>query len=156
MNSMLWRIWCLFGGGSKLPVGFRPPGPISDLQLELTQMALTIADRFGARLDFSDESIQHVERILAELHNEYQKTKDEYGLKGVAIEFGAYIASTIQLRTGEGRLERDHPDFGEATFPFYFRKSTLFPYAWCMKRIVDGESDDIWMKYRALVLNGKV
>lgn len=155
MNSILWRIWCLLGGGTKLPVGFRPPGPIADLQLELTQMALKIADRVGFRLDFSDDSIQYVERILTEIHNEYRKTKDEVGLKGVAMEFGAYIASTIQFRTGEGRLERDHPDFGEASFPFYFRHRTLFPYAWCMKRIVDGESDDVWMKYRGLVLSKK-
>ena len=131
----------------------RPPGPIADLQIRLTDLALQVArEGFGKRLDFSTDSIREVESILAAVHEEYVKTQNEEGLNGIALEFGAYIATTIQRNTGEGVLERDHPEFGEASFPFHFGGGTLFPYGWCVKRIFDGPADDIWSKYRALVL----
>ena len=131
---------------------FKPPGPIADLQMELTELALKVAREFGRRLDFSSDSIRLVESILAALHEEFEKTQSEEGLNGIALEFGAYIATTIQRNTGDGVLERDHPEFGEASFPFHFAGGTIFPYGWCMKRIFDGPADDVWAKYQALVL----
>jgi hypothetical protein len=131
----------------------RPPGPIPDLQLELTQLALQIArDSFGKKLDFSHDSIKVVESILSEFHLEYEKSKNEEGLNGIALEFGAYIATVIQRNLGEGVLERDDPQFGQATFPFRYSGGTIFPYGWCMKRIFDGEGDDVWAKYNVCVL----
>ena len=130
----------------------RPPGPIADLQIELTELALKVAKGFGKELDFSHNSIKVVESILAELHQEYAKTRKEDGLRGIAVEFGAYIATTIQRNEREGVLERNHPEFGDASFPFTFSRGTIFPYIWCTKRIFDGEGDDVWFKYRALVL----
>jgi hypothetical protein len=131
----------------------RPPGPIPDLQIELTQLALRVAEEsFGKKLDFSHDSIKMVESILAEFHREYEKSKSEEGLNGIALEFGAYIATTIQRNTGEGVLERDHSEFGEAAFPFHYSGGTIFPYMWCVKRIFDGEGDNVWSKYRVLVL----
>lgn len=135
---------------------FEPPGPIADIQMKLTALALQVAsESFGKQLDFSTDSIKLVEAILAEFHREYVKTQSEEGLNGIALEFGAYIATTIQRNTGQGVLERDHPEFGEASFPFYFDGGTLFPYAWCIKRIFDGPGDDISSKYRVLVLERK-
>lgn len=131
----------------------RPPGPIADLQMQLTNLALQVAqESFGKTLDFSHDSIKVVESMLAEFHREYVKSKSEEGLNGIALEFGAYIATTIQRNTGAGVLERDHPEFGEATFPFHYSGGTIFPYMWCVKRIFDGEGDNVWSKYHVLVL----
>lgn len=131
----------------------RPPGPIADLQMELTTLALRVArEGFGKKLDFSHESIKEVESILSAFHREYEKTKSEDGLNGIALEFGAYIAATIQRNSGEGVLERDHPEFGEAAFPFHYSGGTIFPYMWCVKRIFDGDGDNVWFKYQVLVL----
>lgn len=134
----------------------RPPGPIADLQMELTALALRVArEGFSKKLDFSHESIKEVESILSEFHREYEKTKSEDGLNGIALEFGAYIATTIQRNSGEGVLERDHPEFGEAAFPFHYSGGTIFPYMWCVKRIFDGAGDNVWSKYQVLVLESR-
>jgi hypothetical protein len=131
----------------------RPPGPVADVQMKLSQLALEIAaEDHRSELDFSHESIKVVEVILAELHREYARTGDESGLHGVAMEFGAYIATTIQRTTGEGVLERADPRFPEALFPFRFSGGTIYPCDWCAKRLFDGEADDVWSKYSVLVL----
>ena len=152
MNTLLARLKQWLSGRSRLPSDFRPPGPIADLQLELTGLALKVGDAYGIKLDFSSASIRSVERILSAIHKEYRRTGMEDGLNGIALEFGAYIASTIQRQTGEGQLDRDHPDFGEASFPFRLRETTIFPYMWCIKRIFDGDGDNVWTKYQVCVL----
>lgn len=48
-------------------------------------------------------------------------------------------------------MERNHKDFGDNSFSFYWNESTLFPYSWCLKRLYDSKSDDVWIKYKALV-----
>lgn len=124
------------------------------LQAELTKIALELAqDVFEVKLDFSHGSIKMVEAMLAAYHQEYKKTGDDNGLNGIAIEFGAYIVSTIEKNTERGRWERNHPQFGEASFPFYWRNSILFPYEWCRKRIFEGDADNVWIKYQTLILN---
>jgi len=135
-----------------------PPGPIPELQLELVRLAVDVAATFGESLDFSNESVKVVETICAQLHETYTESGNDDGFNGIALEFGAYIATVIQHNFGEGVLERDHPDFGENSYPFVDSRGTIFPYNWCLKRIFDGPADDVWFKYQAHVLmpRGKV
>jgi hypothetical protein len=141
-----------FGKSKPEPIQHTPPGPVGELQRDLTNDALEVAFQFGERLDFSNASIESVETVLRLVSNEFQKTKDSTGLNGIAFQFGAYIATTIQRNFREGTLLRDHPEFGDGTFPFEIRDSTIFPFAWCQKRIFDGAEDNVSTKYRILVL----
>ena len=129
-----------------------PVKSLPQLQVELTDAAVQIARGYGVSLNFSHESVESVERVLAQVHEHYAKTHDERGLRGIGIEFAAYIVTTIQRNTREGNWERDDPTMGEASFPFYWRGAAIFPYGWCMKRIIDGDGDNVWIKYRLLVL----
>lgn len=106
----------------------------------------------NVELDYSDASIQKVEKMLADVHKHYQKTKNEEGLHGIALIFGAYIGEVIRRRGQGGSWARDHKEFGEDSFPFTWKGSDLFPYGWCLKRIFDGKADDVWFKYQALIL----
>ena len=126
-----------------------------DIKNELINHAIKIGKEYDINLDFSDESIKNVEKILADLHTEYQKTKNDEGLNGLALIFGFYIIEVIEKNHKKGRIERNHPDFGENVFPFYWNKGILFPVAWCQKRILDGEGDNIEIKYRLLILEEK-
>lgn len=129
-------------------------GEIGALQKQFTELAQQIAkEHYSINLDFSHDSIKGVEKILSNTHRQYKETGDEEGLTGIALEFGAYIAATIQKNTSEGHMERDHPEIGEATFPFYWNDKTIFTYGWCEKRIYDGSGDDVVSKYRVLVLD---
>ena len=128
-------------------------GEIGELQKELTELALRIAKEiYGINLDFTHKSIGKVEKILADIHKQYKETGNTDGLNGIALEFGSYIAATIQKNTNTGVLKRNDPDIGDDTYPFYWKDNTIFTYGWCDKRIFDGEADDVVSKYKVLVL----
>jgi hypothetical protein len=122
------------------------------MQEGLTQ-SLELAKENGVTLDFSDESIQEVEKLLAECHREYKKAKSQEGFHGLALMFGAYIGEVIRRKGFGGTWARNHPDMGEDSFPFRWRGGDLFLYAWCAKRIFDGDGDNVAFKYKALVLD---
>lgn len=124
-----------------------------DIKEEMTQNALAIAKEFRVRLNFSHKSIKKVERVLGKIHKHYIQTEDDEGLRGIALAFAAYIVTVIERNSTPGVWRRDHADFGKETFPFEWKDSTLFPYAWCLKRIFDGKQDDVWTKYKAIVLS---
>ena len=122
------------------------------LKEQMSALAEKIAsDAFGVELDYSVNSLTHVERILGEIHEEYKQTASEEGLHGIALEFGAYIVKVIEQHVGPVEWLRDDPSMGKDTFPLQWRGKTLFPVAWCGKRIFDGPADDIVSKFNALV-----
>ena len=125
---------------------------LKELKSKMIEQAIGVAKEFNVILDFSDNSIKNVESILSELNVEYERTKNDEGLNGLAYMFGFYIVDVIERNHGKGRLERHHPEFGENSFPFYWNDGTLFPMGWCQKRIFDGKEDDIEFKYRVFVL----
>lgn len=103
-------------------------------------------------MNFSHDSVKKVEDILSNIHQEYVNTGNTEGLTGIALEFGSYIAAVIQKHTKSGELKRHHPEIGQNSFPFYWEDGVLFTYGWCEKRIFDGPGDNVWSKYRTLVL----
>ncbi len=122
------------------------------LKDELADLAIQIAGSFRIKLDYTEKSIRKVEKVLSKIHKEYRKTKNEDGLQGIAAEFAFYIIKTIEKNHESGKLERDHPDFGENSFPYYWKDTTLLPYGWCLKRIFEGKQDNVWSKYKTLVM----
>lgn len=121
----------------------------------LLNLVEQVANDYSITLDFSHESIKKVEKILSLIEVDYKQTKDEEGLLGLTIEFGVYIAEVIKRQTKEGVLYRNHKNFGEASFPFIWQNSLIFPSNWCLKRILDGEGDNVWMKYKHFILKDK-
>lgn len=126
---------------------------MDEMQKKFTSMAVKFAKDDGFNLDFSHESIKDVETILSRAHKEYKKSKTDEGKIGNALGYAAYIITTIEKNTEKGRWDKDHPHFGEDTFPFYWRNQTMFIFHWCLKRINEGEEDDVWFKYQGAVLN---
>jgi hypothetical protein len=121
------------------------------LMQEGVAQAVEVAKESGFTLDFTDASIEELEKLLAECHKEYKKTKSEEGFHGLAIMCGAYIGEVIRKKGQGGTWARNHPDFGEDSFPFYWQDHTLFLYGWCAKRIFDGDGDNVAFKYKALI-----
>ena len=117
------------------------------------EQTLELAKENGVTLDFSDESINEVEKLLAECHGEYKKAKSEEGFHGLAMMFGAYLGEVIRRKGFGGSWARNHPDMGDDSFPFLWRDQTLFLYAWCAKRIFDGDGDNVAFKYKVFVLD---
>lgn len=125
---------------------------ITLLKEELAGYAEQIASEFGIKLDYSVKSVKKVEKILSTLHKEYRRTNDDKGLNGVALEFAAYIIKVIEKNFEPGEWNRNHPTFGPDTFPYKWYDVELFPYSWGLKRIFDGSGDDVWVKFKALIV----
>lgn len=134
---------------------FRKPNPndLSSLKKTLNKLALQVArENFGVKLDYSIDSVKQVETILGKLHDDYNQTRSQDGLRGIALEFGAYIISVIERNFEPGVWHRDHSEMGSDTFPYEWRGASLFPYGWCLKRLTEGPEDDVWAKFQALVV----
>ncbi len=130
-----------------------PPPDVETLMQQMNQSAFKVASSYGVALDYSDESVQGVESILGDFHNEFKKTKDDSGLRGIALFFAAYLGEVIRRKGLGGSWSRNHPTIGEDSFPFAWNGGDLFLYGWCQKRIFDGKEDDVWIKYRVCVLD---
>ena len=126
--------------------------PFEEQLVFLPKEAVSIAkDSYGVALDFSPQSVEKVEMILGKLHVDYQKRGTSEGQRGLALAFGVYVGEVIRKQAGEGRWERDHPQMGEGAMPLYWKGHTSFPVAWCLKRLANGEEDNVWLKYRLIV-----
>ena len=130
-----------------------PPKDMESLKKELSGHALEVAKVFGIKLDFSHKSIKRVEKILSKVHKDFKKTGDKDGLHGIALEFAAYIICVIEQHSTPGIWKRNHSEFGEETFPYDWNNKTIFPYEWCMKRVHDGKGDNVWNKFKAIVMS---
>ena len=124
------------------------------LQIEMTNLALKLAKIANVDLDFSIESVKQVEEILSQMHEQYKKNGDQEGVKGMALELAAYIITVIEKNIIKGQWERDSEEAGKETFPYHIAENnTIFPYGWALKRIIDGEGDNVWIKFKTLVLD---
>ena len=106
-------------------------------------------------LDGSDESVRLVEDILGKIsalaHDSQGRLKE--GMSGMAMMYGMYIGECIRRNHG-GTWGVDHEAGGPKSYPFRHR-SDSFPTAWAYRRIVNGAEDNVWMKYRILVIEDR-
>lgn len=129
---------------------------INELKKELIDLSLKVGNHYSIDLDFSIESVKNVEKILSKMSDEYQKTKNKEGLNGLALEFAAYIIAVIEKNISVGKWERDSTEFGKDIFPYNLGEGNIiFPYQWCLKRIYEGEAENVWVKFETLVLINK-
>jgi hypothetical protein len=124
---------------------------IQDLRPELTKLAQNVAAHLDYTLDFSVDSLSHVDDILLKMHDDYTKTKEEQGLTGIALEFASYIIDVLEKDGRTGVWTRSLNELQGETFPFRLGNGQIiFPYQWCLKRIFEGESESIVAKYSVL------
>jgi len=117
------------------------------LAAEAVDMAAKDAE---VTLDYTPASIEKVEAVLGKIHQEYKRTESMTGVKGLAMAYGAYIGEVIRKSEPEAKWERDHPVGGEKSYPLHWRGGTAFVTAWCYRRIINGDEDNVWHKYIAI------
>jgi hypothetical protein len=123
-------------------------GSTEELIQRLADQAIDIAKEDGITgLDYSEKSIQKVEQILGQLHEEHRRTKAETGIQGLASAFGAYVGECIRRNNPCAKWERDHPTMGDKSYPLHWQGGEVFPMAWCYRRIINGSEDNVWHKF---------
>ncbi|QDT72202.1 hypothetical protein [Lacipirellula limnantheis] len=116
----------------------------------LAEEAVDMAQNENVDLDFSTESIERVEELLAKLHDEYQARGDENGMNGLALAYGAYVGEAIRRSETGAHWEEDSDIAGPGSYPIYWRDGASFPVACCYKRMSDGPEENVWHKFQVL------
>jgi|SRR5690242_6002698 len=101
-------------------------------------------------LDYSIASIKSVESILSQVHE--QNSKDPKSVNAVAMAnmYGAYIGETIRRNEPNARWQSGDTVAGEKSYPLIWSAGHSYPMAWCYHRILNGEEDNVWVKYSVL------
>lgn len=123
---------------------------IKDLKKKAIKLAIESGKDWDVYLDFSENSLKDLSKILNEFHSEYKKNPEIDGLMGICYNYGFYIMAVIEKNIAQGKVEINDPEFGDQTFPFTVDDFKLFPVFWCLKQIQNGKQDDVHFKYLAM------
>jgi hypothetical protein len=104
------------------------------------------------QLDYTVESIKTVDKILGHVHDMYIKNPSSVSVNGLGSSYGAYVGEVIRRSEPGARWERDDPVAGEKSYPLIWGAGAghSYPLGWCQKRIINGDEDNLWVKYSAL------
>jgi hypothetical protein len=106
-------------------------------------------------LDYSEASIKNVESILSQLHDQYSKNPKSISAIGLANAYGAYIGETIRRNEPNVSWQSGDAVAGDKSYPLIWSAGHSYPMAWCYHRIVNGEEDNVWVKYSVLKIREK-
>ena len=112
---------------------------------------------FGVALDYSEGSIQAVEKILGRIHDSRPKGLLRLFRRGPsgeeiwahALSLGAYVGEVMRRQWG-GAWEPPLPDIGKAFVTLHLSWGTVWPTAKALKRLLNGAEDNVWLYYRVL------
>lgn len=101
-------------------------------------------------LDYTVESIKRVEGVLGDLHDLYAKNHSSVAVDALAMAYGAYIGEVIRKTEPNVRWEKSDEVGGEKSYPLVWAGGHAYPMAWCYRRIVNGDEDNVWNKYQGI------
>jgi hypothetical protein len=131
----------------------KPPVDDSNIGLFMATRADTAVqearDHYVISLDYSPDSIKQVDDILGKVHDQYVHSHDDKMMAHEATTWGAYLGEVIRRKYG-GNWGVDEPKVDQP-FPLHGLKSTSFPIAWAVKRIRNGDEDNVYIKYQLIV-----
>ncbi|MCG6920830.1 MAG: hypothetical protein LJF15_07075 [Acidobacteria bacterium] len=134
----------------------REPNAAADVNVVMREAAADAIETAKAEhdvtLDYSSQSVEQVEAILARIYDEQagapiplDREKDE------AWRWGAYVGEVIRRTSpGGGHWEIDHEAAGPRSFPVRLAERDSFPITWCRKRLRNGPEDNVWHKFQIL------
>ncbi len=134
---------------------------VADMAQEFAQGAVDIAREFEVELDYSEESLERVESILARLHDELRggppgvSSAEAVGPPADQMEmmcklWGGYFGEVVRRRWGGEWSVETYPGALFATLTLTIGSSKLFPSIKVYRRLTEGEPDNIWKFYQAV------
>jgi hypothetical protein len=130
--------------------GARPKPPLSTQALILEGAETAVARaraRYGITLDYRIASILQVEQIFAKLSELRASSPELIDADSLSFVFGAYLGETIRLNYPGFFWQRDGAEVG---FRLYGNETVCSPIDWCMRRLTECESANLWSEYEAI------
>lgn len=108
-------------------------------------------DRFQIELDWSEESVRHVEEVMAQFHEQLEAShpSDEQVFVMAKI-FGSYIGEVYRKNRGGkwGQIESE----GQFVAGMQNNDGVIFwPWGRAENRLVNGAEDNVWHYYQFLI-----
>jgi hypothetical protein len=127
------------------------PRTVEEMIAHLSSEAVDIGKQnYGMTLDYSTESIEHVEEILGKLYDEYQADPNPRGKNGLIHIFGAYIGECIRRNHPGDGWPSEVPEGGTGYLSVHWEGGSSAVMGWCHKRLTNGPEDNVWHKYTML------
>lgn len=115
----------------------------ASMQQEADRAVVNALRNFSIRLDFSPGSAHHVESILSKY---YGNPKLPGTANDMALQLGAYLGEVI--RRQKGGKWRIPPGKDIMDVEIAWGERSVPPVQWCAKRILNGQSDNVWLKFQ--------
>jgi hypothetical protein len=132
---------------------------IADVMQAYAQDAVDFArDQFQVNLDFSENSIEQVEKILATLHNTlpkgvlgklFKRRPSQEQIGEMAKGWGGYVGEVIRQHWG-GEWTTETAAYPGKVITLRVLDSDIFPIAKVYKRLTNGTEDNVWHYYQVL------
>lgn len=137
---------------------------IDEMMHEYAERATDLARDFDVLLDYSEESLHGLERILGQLHDEHrtflranpglanhapgqgQAEVDEQMVMMCKL-WGGYLGEVVRRRWGGEWAMETYPGGQFATLTLNVRGAKLFPSMKIYRRLNEGPADDVWSFY---------
>lgn len=134
---------------------------VTDMMVAYSQDAVDMAkSNFGEELDFSERSVQIVERCLKQLHETvprglfgklFGRGPSPEEIETVAKMFGAYVGEVFKRHHGgEWIVDESTSSSGSAIAMEHTSGGRFFPTAKIFMRLTNGPEDNVWIFYQVL------
>jgi hypothetical protein len=135
---------------------------VTDKMKFFAENAVEIAKkRYQTILDFSEGSIQEVEKILGAMYESRPQRwlgkllgrgLSKRQLERAAIALGAYMGEVMRLSLGGEWREENILNY-DGVITLKVNDTNLFPTGKVYKRLVNGPEDDVWHYYKLVSQN---
>ncbi|MGH9600891.1 MAG: hypothetical protein ACRD24_00765 [Terriglobales bacterium] len=131
---------------------------IDDMVRDFAQGAVDIARQFEITLDYSEDSLQHVESILGQLHNDLRHgppagrpaAPPTDQMEMMCKLWGGYFGEVVRRRWGGEWTIETYPGGNFATLTLTLPAGKIFPSIKVYRRLTEGEGDNLWKFYQSM------
>ena len=129
---------------------------LDEMMQDYADKAVELARDFHVQLDFTENSVQALEQILAQLHEEHRAFTAGRSSPEQAVEeqmvtmcklWGGYLGEVVRRRWGGDWAMESYPGANFATLTLNVRGGKLFPSMKIYRRLTEGPADNVWSFY---------
>ena len=114
------------------------------------EQAVRLGREFKINLDYSEGSLEEVERLLARFHDELTSANPGSKLEEMSKIWGGYLGEVVRRRFGgEWSIEK-YPAGDFLIVSLNVNGARLFPSMKVHKRLTEGSSENIWSFYQSV------
>ena len=114
------------------------------------EKAVAAGRAYSSKLNYSEESIQTVETILAQVSQALPGTGSPEELSESCKMWGSYLGEVLRRRFGGEWSIETYPGRQFATLTLNIQGSRIFPSMKVHRRLTQGENENVWSFYKMI------